>query len=503
MTTATTANVATPCKAYNEMACGWEIVDDLLGGTKRMREAGVKWLPTESVEKPQEYQARLGRSFLYGALADTIEKYVSKPFSKKVVVTGLPDELAEMENDIDMRGTSLTEFARALMQDGLGHGLSHIFVDYSKVAEEKPGGEVALPNKAQEREMGARPYFQHFHSSSVIAWPSEIRNGREVLTSLRVKEKKTVPDGPYGEKEVECIRLFTETTVQTFEKDVAASEYTSTAPVAHTLGGIPLVTFYVAPDGFMRAKVPFESLAYMNVRHWQLESDLGNIIHVCCVPILHRTGITQEEKDKGKKGKAVEIGAYRIVDSTDPNAQMNYVEPTGNGVKLGQEERQKVEVHMEILGLAPALERTADQTATGRGIDDSNAKSSIQGWIRVLESALENAFRIAADLVGVELPDDFSVDIFQDFGINAQAQMRMEALKYAHGAGTITNEELLKGLQKLGVFDETFSPEEAVEAKKREGPPLGMITNLDTPGFGGQQPPAKPPVEETREPVAA
>lgn len=504
MTTAPTANVATPCKAYNDMACGWEIVDDLLGGTKRMREAGTKWLPSESVEKPQEYKARVDRSFLYGALADTIEKYVSKPFSKKVSIKGeLPDELLGIEEDVDMRGTSLTEFCRALLRDGLEHGLSFIFVDYSKVAEEQPDGEVTLPNKAQERALGARPYLQHFHSSSVIGWRSEVRNGREVLTQLRVKEKRTEPDGEYGEKDVECVRLFTETYVETFEKATGEADFTSKGKVAHTLNRIPLVPFYVSPDGFMKATLPFESLAWMNIRHWQLESDLGNIIHICCVPILHRTGITAEDKEKGKKGRAVEVGAYRIIDSTDPNAQMNYVEPTGNGVKLGQDERQKVEAHMEILGLAPAMERTADQTAKARDIDDSNAKSSIQGWIRVEESVVETAWKIMAEMAGVELPEDFSIDIFQDFGIGARAQSEIDALIQVRGRGDITHETFLSELKKRAIFDETFDVQKEVEATKNEGPPLGMITNLDPSGFGGgQQPPAKPPVD-TREPVAA
>lgn len=504
MTTAS-ANIATPCSAYSEMAARWEIIDDLIGGTQRMRDAGTKWLPTESVERPLEYQARLGRSFLYGALSDTIEKFVSKPFSKKVLVKGdLPEELEDIEEDVDLLGTSLTEFARALLRDGLEHGLSFIFVDYSRVAEDDRDGGVSLPNKAREREMGARPYFQHFHSSSVIGWRSETRNGREVLTQLRVKEKRTVPDGEYGEKEVECVRLFTEEYAETFEKTGTDKEYISKGKVSHTLGRIPLVPFYVSPDGFMKATPPFEALAWMNVRHWQLESDLGNIIHICCVPILHRTGITQEDKEKGRKGREVQVGAYRIIDSTDPAAKIEYVEPTGNGVKLGQEERQKVEAHMEILGLAPAMERTADQTATARGIDDSNAKSSIQGWIRVLESALENAYRIAAELAAVDLPDDFSIDIFQDFGLNARAQMTIEALHQARARGDLTHESYLDGLRKVGIFDETFDVKVEVEKTKNEGPPLGLMTNLGGARLDGGEPlPPTTPAQEAREPVAA
>lgn len=55
------ATVDTPCAAYVEMALHWELIDDLLGGTLRMRELAERWLPKETHEASQAYQNRLKR----------------------------------------------------------------------------------------------------------------------------------------------------------------------------------------------------------------------------------------------------------------------------------------------------------------------------------------------------------------------------------------------------------------------------------------------------------
>ena len=133
---------------------------------------------------------------------------------------------------------------------------------------------------------------------------------------------------------------------------------------------------------------------------------------------------------------------------------------------------------MEVLGLAPAMEKLSGQTATSRSIDDGNAKSSSQGWIRSLEGALEQAYQIAAKMVGEELPDDFKIDIFQDFGIGARAQQDIQALLSASAQGKISHAKLLYELRRRGVLDETTDIEKEVEDAKAEGPPLAAL-------FGG------------------
>ena len=61
-----------------------------------------------------------------------------------------------------------------------------------------------------------------------------------------------------------------------------------------SLDVIPLATFYTKRTGFMMATPPLLELAYMNVKHWQSQSDQDNILHVARVPMLMISGIDDD-----------------------------------------------------------------------------------------------------------------------------------------------------------------------------------------------------------------
>ena len=86
-----------------------------------------EWLPREEAESELSYRARVQRSFLYGALNDTITKLKSKPFSRAVDLSAV-EELDEMlrliEDDADNARCSVTQFASAMFEDALVHGLT-------------------------------------------------------------------------------------------------------------------------------------------------------------------------------------------------------------------------------------------------------------------------------------------------------------------------------------------------------------------------------------------
>ena len=97
----------------------WELIHDLLGGTKRMRECGTKWLPRYRSERFTQYKDRVQRSVLYEAFKDTIEALSAKPFSQPVTVhgaTSLPERLRLIENDVEetIKTTTTGEISEVL-----------------------------------------------------------------------------------------------------------------------------------------------------------------------------------------------------------------------------------------------------------------------------------------------------------------------------------------------------------------------------------------------------
>ncbi|HBG77488.1 MAG TPA: hypothetical protein DDW84_01380 [Phycisphaerales bacterium] len=464
--------VATPCSAYNAMLLRWALIDDLLGGTIVMRAAGEKWLPKEPKEEVLSYDNRLNRSILFEAYGDTIDDLVSRPFSKPVSIQGdLPERLAPMVDNCDGQGTDITQYARELFETCLNRGKTHILVDYPKTTQ-ADGKKLTL---ADEKKAGVRPVFVHIKPDNLIGWRTvQGTDGKPKLDQIRWKESHVEPDGVYGEKAVNTIRVYTATTWEVHTAD-DKGVYTLTEQGTHTYpNGIPLFTCYVNKTGFMTANPPLEGLAWLNLAHWQGYSDQKNLLRFIRFPLLFFKGLTQDELDKN-----VIIGPGRKYSSSNPEADAKYVEHTGAAADSGRQDLKDIEERMVMAGLDPLMTRSGNQTATSQDIDESKSQSSVQSWVRAVELVLLNAFKAACLWTGDELPEDFKVDIYNDFGISVRATRDIDALIKARQAGELSRGTFLREIKRRAVLSETVDIEQEKKDIEAEGIALGMLGRGD------------------------
>jgi len=444
------SNVNEPSLAYKAMSERWELLHDLIGGTARMREAGKTWLPMEPREEALAYENRLERSYLYGALSDTIDKIVSKPFSRPTIVRGeLPDAMQAIVDDPSMQGLDFTQFSREVFADAALHGMAHILVDFPRVGEG-----LSL---AEERAEGVRPYFVRISPPDLIGWRSERQTGgRERLTEIRVREYRTEADGAWGDKEVERVRVLRDTEWQLWEKVGNRDDWQMIDEGTHTYGDIPLVTLYLDPTGFMTANPPFEDLAWLNLAHWQSLSDQRNILRFARMPLLYQFGITDEELEA-----EITIGPSQLIRSINPDAKMGYVEHGGKAIESGDKDLRNLEAQMEVMGLQPLIQKTGGATATGRALDESRTHSNVQAWIRALENALLEAISVAGRWMGIEV--EASVDVFSDFGLTMKAEQDIRALVDMRKSNLITHKTFLEEIKRRGLLSDAVDVEVEIE----------------------------------------
>ena len=451
---------------WDEMRTKWEMIDDLMAGTAVMRARGERWLPMAPRETRKQYEIRLNRSFLFNALRDTVEKLVSKPMSRDVNVEGDDDEkLAGIADDVDRQGTNLTAFASAAFTSAVKYGLVHLLVDFPPTTATMQG--VPDPTLADERSQNIRPFFVMVEAPRLIGWKTEFVHGKKQLTEIRVQETHTEPvHGATGDRKVEYIRVITWTNWTMYRYDEEAKTFSKHAEGTHTFGGIPLVTVYIdQKKGQLSADPPLEDLAWMNVSHWQSASDHRNILRFASVGFLFGKGFDEDEMP------VISIGPNTFIKTTNPEADLKYVEYSGAGgaIGAGRTNLQDIEAKMELLGLQPMLTRqSGGQTATGRAIDEGRTESAIQSWIRRLENGLVQCYEMAARWVNVTLPDDFSIDIFNDFGITVQGATDAAILKDARAAGDITQGTYLKEMKRRGILNEALDVETEIAATENE-----------------------------------
>lgn len=449
--------VGSECPAYQQMKEHWLLVDALRGGTYRMRCEAQRFLPKEELETDPAYLERLNRSFLFPGFDDAVRALAAKPFAKPVVLAGsetLAPALAMIEDDANNCGDSLSLFLHRVFDDALAHGISYILVDFPQRRAVTTDSDVAS---------GVHPYFVHVKATDVIGWQStrDPMTGREVLRSVRIREQRNEDDGEYGQKCVNYIREFNLAGWRLWREDDSQQgvrPYDMIESGEHDLGVVPLVAVQLRRTGFMMAESPLCGLAWLNVEHWQKQSDRNNSEHYALVPVLFQTGVAHDDSEK-----KLAIGSKRAVRTTKSpsEASLQWVESSGSALSIVAKSIESLEARMQKLGLEPMLEASAPRTAAEVGVAQEGRVTSLRQWVGILQDAAYNAFALASKyLVNAPLPDEFAVQVNTDWEIATSDAAGVDTILRMEAMGLVTPKRALIECRRRGLFGEDYDLEE-------------------------------------------
>lgn len=448
---------------HQVMAEKWDLLEDLMEGTSAMRLRGERWLPKYEKETQRQYEERLARSFLFDAFKDVITGLGAKPFSQACVVKegeSLSDTMAAIEDNVDHSGTSLTEWTADVFKTALQYGLTHALIDFPQndrvIRGEDVNGRESDP---------LRPRFIHVRPRELIGWDSERdeQTGRQKLTRIRILTEDVEPYLEWGDQVVQYITVYTTTDVQRFRKSEQDKDFLPVSdPVPHTFGRVPLLTLYTNKTGFMTADPPFEGLADLNLQHWQVASDFGNIMKIMRFAILFMKGVPED------RYKTITIGPQTIIKTELADADMKYVEHSGAATGAGMEDIRNIEERMERKGVSPVIRQQGNMTATASGINSERSSTQLQKWVEVAERFMTLCYLWGAAWIGEKLPEGFGIEIFKDFDIILQGSEDVAHLLAATEKKFITKRVNAQEMQKRGLISESVDIDDMLEEIEAE-----------------------------------
>jgi hypothetical protein len=339
------------------------------------------------------------------------------------------------------------------MRDMATFGITHILTDFSVVPENNLGGEPAT----LADEAGARVVASKVSPIDLIGWDVVDKT----LTEIRIKDSTVEKKGLYLNERVTYITKIQREVWERYKitkNDKMEETEILVDSGLMTLGEIPLTTAYAMRTGFLTANPPLEGLAWLNLAHWQSDSDQRNILHFCRSAILFGAGLSQEDCDKG-----ITIGPQNAFLTKDPNARLQYVEHSGAAIGAGRNDCTDLENRMEIMGLQPYAKNSAMSTATGKGIDETRNVSAIKSWIMALQDAFYDMFEFAALWHKVELSEKFSINIFSDFAATMFDASDLSFLLSAVQAGKISQKTFLLECKRRGRLAESVDVDLEIE----------------------------------------
>lgn len=466
--------VGIPNMGFESMSELWGLIHDLLGGTTAMRDAGQKWLPIEPAEGIVSYEARLDRSILYNGYEDTVNKLSNRPFTREIIVTDLPADLSYLETDVDGNNKPLEVFIKEVLENLIKYGVAHIYVDHSELEDIAEGAELTIED---EKRLGARVYLVNISPANLIGWQTAKVDKVTELTQIRIRETSVEADGDYGDKEVVNVNVYSKEGWEVHEQDPDDEDkYTLVDSGTHTFGRIPLITIYANKSGYMTAKPPMMSLAWLNLAHWQSYSDQRHILRFSRFGLIFGWGLPTEMVKKA----SLEIGPTKAYLVESEHAGMKYVEHTGKSIDAGLKDIQDIEIKMRVLGNQPLMKEKPG-TATAERIDEDRTVSQLQTWVHSLERGINRALHFACEWRSLTPKETMNVEVYTDFEGVILGGTDKELLLKMRQAGEITRERFLKEEQRRDVLSQDMDPAtEAEDAAKEEAEDLSKLLPVDS-----------------------
>jgi hypothetical protein len=197
-------------RAVLDMIKGWEIMKAVTEGTEYLRENSEAFLPLEPREDYDAYLARVNRSVFSPFTQRLIRAATGLVLRKPITLIGDPYWTEMFKMDVDGCKSDLDEYARRLLMCSLTYGQSHILVDYPA-----PSGALSL---AEERQQNRRPYWIEIDPTNIYGWRLDRESNYGNLVQVRIAEKAVLPDGEFGEKIYDQMRVIEPGRYRVFRK---------------------------------------------------------------------------------------------------------------------------------------------------------------------------------------------------------------------------------------------------------------------------------------------
>jgi len=427
--------VQDPSNAYVNMEPNWILIEDLITGTYGIRKRHRKYLPQMPREQDESYDNRLATSVL-APLYIRIERLLAGMLTRKPVrLNEVSERVTEDLFDVNLQGDDLTSWTFETSKIMLRYGHVGVLVD-------APTGGTG------------RPYWITYSPREILGWRTELVDGQQKLTQLRLLEKVTVPDGDYGEKEVDQVRLLTPGAFEVHQKG-KQGKYVKVDEGTTSLDYIPFAIAYANKVGFLESRPPMQDIAELNLLHFQKSSDFDNQLRISAVPMLCLFGFPQaSEEVSAGPGEAIAF---------PEGARAEFVEIKGQSFQYQSQRIKDIEAQINNLALAAILgQKLGVETAASQEIQRSQGDSTLKIVAQQLQDMVDNCLMFHANYLNIsEVGNCF---INRDFLGTKLAPQEIQAMQGLWASGAISQETLLKQLAEGEILGDDFDVEMEIES---------------------------------------
>ncbi len=453
----------------------------------RTDETKARYLMQEPGEPDEAYSARLSRSTYTATFRDAIRAFAG--LLGNYQAHELPKTLEDNLENVDMMGSSLSKFLNDLDQLVLRDGGAGVLV-------EMPPEQEDLGSALEEKEEGRRPYLVHIERNNLINWRTEMHGGREVVVHavLRSVEELPADEGQFATK-LEPIYCHLYPGGYTKYKLVRGQggnankwQMVVVAQGATSLPVVPIVWMGATGSRFGSSLVPLIGLADLSLQHYQLRSDLSELLHKLSMPVPVRRGAPT---DAHGRPAPLTIGPNTAID-LPVEGGFEFAEPSGGSLAQHQNEITHVEALMDRSSLAFMYgSEGGGRTATEAMLQSSQIQAQIKTLIENKESAVDAIIRLWATYSAEKTAGETGIEVSDNLIQRPLEAQEVQSLLNLYGENAISHQTLLEELQRGHALSQDIDIEEEIERiteekKKAQEEQMALMEKMGA--MGGDDP---------------
>jgi len=447
----------------------WEMIGDCVDGERKIKKGGKKYLPhpasnpTSDDPTGDRYSSYIARTPFINATGRTLSGLIGIAFMKQPVIE-LSGAIEDLKDNVDGEGQPLSQFARDALSQVLQRGRAGILTDYTGFG-------------VQSQATKGRPVLQLFTAKQIINW--RVTNGKTSLVVVRYEEPVDDPDSFDLTMITHYIELRLVNNIahwRKWEQDDKVITGNSLTPFTDA-NNIPLTELPWSWVGSSNNdhtpdSPPLADIAYVNIKHYQIEADIAEAAHTVGQPMVGLTGLTDEWAEK------------YLSDGFTVGSRKGVMLPSGGDFKFAQPEERNMmvavaerrESQMAMLGAKLVERNTAARTATQAGDEAQTDNSILSLCAGNVEQAINRALSFAVMFAG---NGEYSFTLNKQYEIATLDSPAITALMSSVQAGYMRLVDFIRYQQKVGLVPQDEQAEDIEQELKDAEPTFTGLTNAN------------------------
>lgn len=469
---------STPRLEYLLAAPDTALIRDELAGTRAMHASAraKDYIPKYRAEKPESYKHRSTIAKFYGGLGRTLSASVGMLFAKPPKPTDAwPAEITAHWENLDGRGAHGDVFVKRKAADAMADGFTAILVDFPSV----PDGLVV--HGGNEGALNLRPRWVSYARADVLSWRTAVLENVETLTQVVLREGAAIAAGRFGTRPVVRYRVCSlqltpdgarAAVWELLEERKDAMGEVAIVSVARgafrdkagaAFPDIPLAVVYAGrTDAVLCAHPPLLDVAWANLEHWRVATNLRYYEDLACFPQPTVEGEIAPDQN-GQVG-TFQLGPGVLVRVT-AGSTFKWTEVAGTSIAALRASLAEKKDEIAELGASFLAKKTRGvETAEAKRLDAAAENSSLATSAQGIEDGINLALGFHARYLGIPAEQAPTITINTDFDTGALDAQTMVAYVTAVKDAGLPARLLLEAWQVGG----RIGPDEDLDALEAE-----------------------------------